>query len=64
MLYILCMNKKDVVKYFGTQSRVGKQLGLTRQAIGLWPEKIPPYWALKLDKMTKEDLLFDKTDYQ
>ena len=35
------MTKTDVIRYYGTMEKVAKVLGLTRQAIGAWPEQLP-----------------------
>jgi len=58
------MKKQDVVDYFGSQNKTSKFIGISRQAVGKWPEKIPVDWALYFDKVTNGELQFHKEAYQ
>ena len=58
------MKKSDVVRYYGSQNKASKNIGISRQAVGKWPDIIPVQWALALDKMTDGQLKFDKRLYQ
>ena len=49
------MNKfDDVVNYFGSQSEMSRQLGITRQAVTLWKTAgfIPAKNAIEIEKIT------------
>ncbi len=50
------MKKSDVIKYFGTQTKVAEILGLTRGAVHLWNEDIPEGRAAQLEILTKGKL--------
>lgn len=58
------MQKKDVVDYFGSQNKTSKFIGISRQAVGKWPEQISVDWALYFDKVTNGELEFHKEAYQ
>ena len=58
------MKRETVFDYYGSQSKLRKNIGLTRQAVNQWPDPIPVMWALKLDYLTNGALVFDKTLYQ
>ena len=58
------MLKKDVVKYYGSDNKTGKALGISHQAVGAWHKVIPYRRALKIESLTDGELAFDKTMYQ
>ncbi len=58
------MRKADVTKYFGSENKTSKFIGLSRQAVNRWPDPIHVKWALRLEKMTHGDLKFEKELYQ
>ena len=46
------MLKKDVLTFYGNQTRVAEVLGITRQAVSLWPEVVPNAPARELQYLT------------
>jgi transcriptional repressor of cell division inhibition gene dicB len=57
------MRKSDVKKHFGSSSSIAKALGLTRQAISMWPERVPEGAAYKLQMITGGKLQVDASMY-
>jgi len=50
------MYKEDVIDWFeGSQTKVAKAVGVTRQAVGIWHEIIPEKHALLLDLITRNE---------
>ena len=45
----------DVVKHFGNQASMGRELGVTRQAITLWKiaGSVPPGNAVEIERLTE-----------
>ncbi len=58
------MLKKDVVKYYGSDNKTGKALGISHQAVGAWRKVIPYKRALKIESLTNGELKFEKELYQ
>ncbi|KKM22564.1 hypothetical protein LCGC14_1624030 [marine sediment metagenome] len=58
------MEKKTVIKFFGTQDKAADFIGKSQQLISRWPDPIPPEWALYFDEATQGQLEFDKKYYQ
>ena len=58
------MFKKDVVQYFGNQSRTAEALGITHQYVSLWPEIVPELWAWKIQGITDGKLKVDRSLYE
>lgn len=50
------MNKKDVIRHFGTATKAANALGLTKSAVSQWPEKIPQRRAYEIERVTKGEL--------
>lgn len=46
----IIMKKSDVLEEFGNNSKIAKQLGITRQAVAKWKEYVPDLSAHKLLK--------------
>ena len=58
------MNKKTVVKYFGSQGATARFLGLSKQAVSLWPDLVPEVSARKLEKFTNYELSINEKKYK
>ncbi len=50
------MKKSDVIAYFGSMTKAGEALGITKSAISQWPDDIPPLRAYEIEKLTKGKL--------
>lgn len=46
------MLKADAIKFFGSAPKLGAVLGITRQAIYLWPEEVPERWQFQIHHLT------------
>ena len=60
---ILPMNTQDAVAFFGTKTQIAKLLGISKQAVSRWKNKIPLRQALLLEqasygKLTAERPVF------
>lgn len=42
------MSKDEAILLFGTASNLARALGITRQAVGLWGEMVPPLRAYQI----------------
>ena len=59
------MLKKDVVKFFTSQTRLSKALGFkSTGAVSQWGEVIPEKQALRLEKITEGALRYDPELYE
>lgn len=47
------MYKSDAIKHYGSISRLAKELGVTYQAVYLWPERVPRGRAYQLQLLTR-----------
>lgn len=45
---------KEIIKWFGSQVEMARQLGVTQAAVAQWvsDEKIPPYRAIQIERIT------------
>ena len=45
---------KEIIKWFGSQVELARQLGVTQAAVAQWvaDEKIPPYRAIQIERIT------------
>lgn len=46
------MKKADAIKYFGTQVKMGKALGINQGSISAWPEYPPDHRQLQIERVT------------
>ena len=46
------MRKEDAVAHFGSQDKVAAALGITRQAVQAWPDRVPWERAFQLEEIT------------
>ena len=54
------MKTQDAIKYFGTASRLARALGIERQAVSAWGEKIPSGRQFQIEVITKGKLKAEK----
>ena len=45
---------KEIIKWFGSQVELSRQLGVTQAAVAQWvaEDKIPPYRAIQIERIT------------
>ena len=45
---------KEIIKWFGSQVELARQLGITQAAVAQWvaDEKVPPYRAIQIERIT------------
>ena len=53
------MKKAEVIEYFGSQSAVAKQLGISRASVSKWGETVPVLRALQIEMVTNQALIAD-----
>jgi hypothetical protein len=58
------MNKKDVIKHFGSQSNTARALDISRQAVHKWGELIPLDEAIEVEALSGGKLKVDITRYR
>lgn len=46
------MNKKDVIKHFGSQKELAKKLKISSEAISQWGDKVPQLRAFQIELLT------------
>ena len=56
------MKKTDVYKYFGGVSATARALGMTRQGVQRWPNKVPRLTALAIECVSQGALKAEKPD--
>lgn len=47
------MLKSEAIEFFGGAPKLGRLLGLTRQAIHAWPEVVPDLYQYKLHHLSE-----------
>jgi DNA-binding transcriptional regulator YdaS (Cro superfamily) len=47
------MKKDDAIRYFGSQAKLGAALGVSQTTVSDWPDILPPYRQLQLQKLTQ-----------
>lgn len=57
------MKTNDVFLYFGSKTKTGEALGITKAAISQWGEKVPPLRAYEIERLTNGELKVDQ-DYK
>jgi len=50
------MKKDDVIKYFGSQAKTARALGISRQAVNRWSGTVPPIMAHLIRLITNGEL--------
>ncbi|OIN27402.1 Cro/CI family transcriptional regulator [Vibrio barjaei] len=55
------METRDAIEHFGTAVALAKSLGITRQSISRWGEKVPPRRAFEIERLTDGKLKADFT---
>jgi len=53
------MNIKDVLAYFGTQSKIAEALKISQAAVAQWGDKVPPLRQYQIERITKGKLRVD-----
>lgn len=53
------MRKNDVIHHFGSVGAVAAALGITSQAVSLWPDTIPLGRQFQLERLTEGKLKAD-----
>lgn len=53
------MQKSEAIKHFGGAPQLAAVLGLTRQAIYMWPEEVPELYRYKLHYLSGGKLPLD-----
>lgn len=46
------MQKSEAVEFFGGVKRLAGELGITRQAIYMWPDEVPDLYQYKLHHLS------------
>ncbi len=57
------MLKKDVLDHYKTPAILAEALDISEQAISQWGDKVPPFRAAQIHKLTRGKLKFDPSDY-
>jgi len=57
------MTKTSLLRYFKTISKAAKALGVSRQAVYIWPEVIPKRRAYDAEELTQGALKVDHSLY-
>ncbi len=57
---IPAMLKSAAIEHFGGAVKLGKLLGLTRQAIYMWPDVVPDLYQYKLHHLSGGQLEIDR----
>ncbi len=50
------MTKQEAIKFYGSGAALARALGLTRQAVSLWPDIVPDLYQYKLQVLTRGKL--------
>lgn len=58
------MKKIEAVRFFGSQRKIAKELGVSEQAVSLWGAVIPEKNALRLHQITNGKLMYDESLYR
>lgn len=53
-----------MIKHFGSQNKTAEALSISRQAVHKWPDPIPEACALRLARITDEELEYDESFYR
>lgn len=58
-VYLCGMTKTAAIRHFGSQTALARQLGLTKQAVSMWPERVPLLRQYQLERITAGALRVD-----
>ena len=58
------MQKQDVLQFFGNQYQTADFLGISRQAVEAWKDRIPERMAARLHFKTQGVLEYNFEEYQ
>lgn len=53
------MRKQDVIHHFGSVSAVASALGITSQAVSMWPDTVPQMRQYEIERLTHGRLKAD-----
>ncbi len=56
------MKMEDALSFYGTKSALATALGVSKSAITLWGDQVPPMRSCQLEKLTNGQLKADKED--
>lgn len=57
---ILPMNTSDAVAFFGTKTKIAQLLGISKQAVSRWKNKVPLRQALLLEQASYGKLVAER----
>lgn len=57
------MRKSDAVRYFGTEYRVAKALGINQSAVSRWTTYVPLIRAMQIERLSGGKLRADPDAY-
>lgn len=57
------MKTQDVITRFGSKAKIAKALGITKQAVSQWGERVPLGTAALLEKASNGELQLNPMDY-
>ena len=60
--YIQPMTKTEAIQYYGTHAKLARALGISRQAVTDWGDRIPEGRQWQLEVVTGGDLKADRRD--
>lgn len=52
------MKTDDLIKLFGTATRLAKFLGISPQAIYQWPKYVPRHWGYEIEARSKGEIKY------
>ena len=58
------MRTRNAIEHFGGVAALAAALGIRRQAIYQWGDRVPPHRALQIERVTEGSLRADESDYQ
>jgi transcriptional repressor of cell division inhibition gene dicB len=62
-VYIRRMLKTDAIKFYGSQARLARALGINRSAVLRWTKRVPMARAFRLQQITGGKLKCDVNSY-
>lgn len=54
------MNTQDAVAFFGTKTKIAKLLGISKQAVSRWKDRVPLRQALLLEQASYGKLIAER----
>ena len=58
------MKKKDVIEFYGSAAEAGRKLGISRAAVGQWPDIVPSLRAYQIQAVTRGKIKRNPSDYK